>query len=111
MKFPSFFDCFVVNIKPLRNYCGLNSILWNLNLNLNVIESEYPECLEMNRRRRPHVFVFDVFKPRAGIFMDYFVWQIQGKFLKFVFTNLFVTSKNETMNSPIHEFKVLQNVF
>ena len=25
--------------------------------------------------------------------------------------NLFVTSKNETMNSPIHEFKVLQNVF
>ena len=26
-------------------------------------------------------------------------------------TNLFVTSKNETTNSPIHEFKVLQNVF
>ena len=25
--------------------------------------------------------------------------------------NLFVTSKNETTNSPIHEFKVLQNVF
>ena len=26
-------------------------------------------------------------------------------------SNLFVTSKNETTNSPIHEFKVLQNVF
>ena len=25
--------------------------------------------------------------------------------------NLFMTSKNETTNSPIHEFKVLQNVF
>ena len=25
--------------------------------------------------------------------------------------NLFVTSKNETTNFPIHEFKVLQNVF
>ena len=25
--------------------------------------------------------------------------------------NLFVTSKNETTNSPIHEFKVLQDVF
>ena len=25
--------------------------------------------------------------------------------------NLFVSSKNETSNSPIHEFKVLQNVF
>ena len=25
--------------------------------------------------------------------------------------NLFVTSKNETINSPIHEFKVLQNIF
>ena len=25
--------------------------------------------------------------------------------------NLFVTSKNETKNSPIHEFKLLQNVF
>ena len=25
--------------------------------------------------------------------------------------NLFVTSKNETTNSPIHQFKVLQNVF
>ena len=25
--------------------------------------------------------------------------------------NLFVTSKNETTNSPIHKFKVLQNVF
>ena len=25
--------------------------------------------------------------------------------------NLFVTSKNETTNSPIHELKVLQNVF
>ena len=25
--------------------------------------------------------------------------------------NLSVTSKNETTNSPIHEFKVLQNVF
>ena len=25
--------------------------------------------------------------------------------------NLFLTSKNETTNSPIHEFKVLQNVF
>ena len=25
--------------------------------------------------------------------------------------NLFVTSKNETTNSPIHEIKVLQNVF
>ena len=28
-----------------------------------------------------------------------------------VVCNLFVTSKNETTNSPIHEFKVLQNVF
>ena len=28
-----------------------------------------------------------------------------------VTNNLFVTSKNETTNSPIHEFKVLQNVF
>ena len=28
-----------------------------------------------------------------------------------VFNNLFMTSKNETTNSPIHEFKVLQNVF
>ena len=26
-------------------------------------------------------------------------------------TNLFVTSKNEFSNSPIHEFKVLQNVY
>ena len=26
-----------------------------------------------------------------------------------VTNNLFVTSKNETTNSPIHEFKVLQN--
>ena len=25
--------------------------------------------------------------------------------------NLFVTSKNETTNSPIHEFRVMQNVF
>ena len=25
--------------------------------------------------------------------------------------NLFVTSKNETTNSPIHEFEMLQNVF
>jgi hypothetical protein len=25
--------------------------------------------------------------------------------------NLFVTSKNEFSNSPIHEFKVLQNAF
>ena len=25
--------------------------------------------------------------------------------------NLFVTSKNETMNSPIYKFKVLKNVF
>ena len=25
--------------------------------------------------------------------------------------NLFVTSKNETTNSPIHQFEVLQNVF
>ena len=27
------------------------------------------------------------------------------------FHNLFVTSKNDFSNSPIHEFKVLQNVF
>ena len=27
--------------------------------------------------------------------------------LNFLFTNLFVISKNETTNSPIHEFKVL----
>ena len=27
--------------------------------------------------------------------------------LRFNFYNLFVTSKNETKNSPIHEFKVL----
>ena len=36
--------------------------------------------------------------------------QIPGKFLaKSIFTvnNLFVTSKNGTVNSPIHEFKVL----
>ena len=25
--------------------------------------------------------------------------------------NMYVTSKNESSNSPIHEFKVLQNVF
>ena len=28
-----------------------------------------------------------------------------------LFSNLFVTSKNEVSNSPIHEFKMLQNVF
>ena len=27
------------------------------------------------------------------------------------FYDLFVTSKNEATNSPIHQFKVLQNVF
>ena len=27
-----------------------------------------------------------------------------------IYYNLFVTSKNETTNSPIHEFKVLQNI-
>ena len=32
-------------------------------------------------------------------------------FIMQVIINLFVTSKNETTNSPIHEFKVLQNVF
>ena len=31
--------------------------------------------------------------------------------LKSKIHNLFVTSKNEFSNSPIHEFKVLQNVF
>ena len=31
--------------------------------------------------------------------------------IEVVSTNLFVTSKNEFSNSPIHEFKVLQNVF
>ena len=30
---------------------------------------------------------------------------------KILFCNLFVTSKNEFSNSPIYEFKVLQNVF
>ena len=34
-----------------------------------------------------------------------------GKFLFLLPFNLFVTSKNESTNSPIHEFKVLQNFF
>ena len=38
--------------------------------------------------------------------------RVFGMIFKFVVTsNLFVTSKNEFSNSPIHEFKVLQNVF
>ena len=34
-----------------------------------------------------------------------------GLFICSTTYNLFVTSKNETTNSPFHEFKVLQNVF
>ena len=33
-----------------------------------------------------------------------------GSIIRFQISNLFMTSKNETTNSPIHEFKVLQNV-
>ena len=35
----------------------------------------------------------------------------QNIFLVLQTFNLFVTSKNETTNYPIHEFKVLQNGF
>ena len=34
-----------------------------------------------------------------------------SRLLFIVVTNLFVTSKKELSNSPIHEFEVLQNVF
>ena len=35
----------------------------------------------------------------------------KGKYFCYFMINPFVTSKNEFSNSPIHEFKLLQNVF
>ena len=36
---------------------------------------------------------------------------LHGSSVYIMVNNLFVTSKYETTNSPIHEFKALQNVF
>ena len=45
----------------------------------------------------------------SGAFLGYLINLVLKNDL--LINNLFVTSKNEFSNSPIHEFKVLQNVF
>ena len=82
LKFPIFwrFCC---------QYVAINKLLWSklyfLEFECNGIWVSWNEW-EKKATSLENEFGIDFFKPRADIFLDYFVWQIQGKFLKFVFT-------------------------
>ena len=69
------------------------------------INQTHTLCCKCLRRRYFELETRVIIKIEANSWCPTNLW------LNFEFFNLFVTSKNEFFNSPILEFKVLQNVF